>query len=70
MGRHFTDIFAGRFAEDSKTGQITSVKSCVTFTENTKFLYAINKGIPGPELRRQPYRVIDAIAKDERRIAF
>ena len=70
MGRHFTDIFAGRFAEDAKTGQITSVKSSVTFTEKTKFLYAINKGISGPVLRRQPYRVNDAIAKEERRVAF
>ena len=42
----------------------------MTFTEKTKFLYAINKGISGPELRRQPYRVNDAIAKEERRVAF
>ena len=70
MGRHFTDIFAGRFAEDPRSGQITSVKSSVTFTEKTKFLYAINKGISGPELRRQPYRVNDAITKEERRVAF
>jgi len=27
-------------------------KSIVTFTEKTKFLYAINKGISGVELRR------------------
>jgi len=70
LSKHFTNIFASRFAEDSKTGKISSIKSAVTFTEKTKFLYAINKGISGQELRRHPYSVNDAKKRVNRRIPF
>src|SRR3989442_8192962 len=69
LSNHFNDIFGGRFAED-ETGVITSIKSSVTFTEKTKFLYAINKGIKGDELRKKPYLVNDAIKRVDRRIPF
>jgi phosphoglycolate phosphatase-like HAD superfamily hydrolase len=61
------DIFGCTFYE--RRGRLVP-KSTVTFTEKTKFLYAINKGITGAELRRNPYRVNDVIAENERRIAF
>jgi hypothetical protein len=70
LSRHFTDIFAGGFAEDPKTGFISAIKSSVTFTEKTKFLYAISKGIPGEQLRKVPYLVNNAVRKEERRIPF
>jgi len=43
LSKEFTDIFASTFAEDSKTGKISSIKSAVSFTEKTKFLYAIKR---------------------------
>ncbi|MGD0978041.1 MAG: hypothetical protein ABR962_02750 [Candidatus Bathyarchaeia archaeon] len=61
------DIFGCTF--DERKGSLV-VKSIVTFTEKTKFLYAINKGISGTELRRNPYRVNDVKAKEQRRIPF
>ena len=70
LSKHFTDIFAGRFSEDLKTKKINGIKSIVTFTEKTKFLYAINKGITGKELRRYPFRVNDSIRDEDRRIPF
>jgi len=70
LSREFTDIFASTFAEDSKTGKISSIKSAVSFTEKTKFLYAINKGISGKELRKYPYSVNDSIKRVDRRIPF
>ena len=70
LSKHFTDIFGSRFAEDKKTGKISSIKSVVTFTEKTKFLYAINKGITGKELRRHPFSVNDALKRVNRRIPF
>jgi len=69
LSEHFTDIFAGRFSEDG-AGRIDGIKSSVTFTEKTKFLYAINKGITGKELRRCPFGVNDAIKREDRRIPF
>ena len=70
FSKHFTDIFAGRFAEDQNTGLISSIKSSVSFTEKTKFLYAINKGISGKILRKYPYRVNDALKRTARTIPF
>lgn len=70
LSKYFTDIFAGTYNEDKKTGKINGIKSSVTFTEKTKFLYAINKGITGNELRRYPFSVNDAIKKEDRRIPF
>ncbi len=66
IAHEMKDIFGCTF--DDKKG--LRPKSIVTFTEKTKFLYAINKGISGLELRRNPYCVNDVIVKEERRIPF
>jgi hypothetical protein len=70
-GTSITNEFSGVFGctVDEQGGQLVP-KSIVTFTEKTKFLYAIHKGISGRELRRNPYSVNDVIAPDERRIPF
>ena len=70
LSKHFTDIFAGRFSEDLKTKKINGIKSAVTFTEKTKFLYAINKGITGKKIRQWPFSVNDSIENKDRRIPF
>jgi hypothetical protein len=62
-------IYACDLAYDAE-GLPTGVKASVTFTEKTKFIYAINKGIGPLELRRTPYAVNDAIAPEERRVAL
>jgi len=65
ISSELNDIFGCTL--DEQSGQLVP-KSIVTFTEKTKFLYAIHKGISGTELRRNPYSVNDVIA--ERRIPF
>ena len=69
LSSHFTDIFAGTLAQGSD-GKINAIKSCVTFTEKTKFLYAINKGITKKELRAHPFDVNKKIDSAYRRIPF
>ena len=69
LGNLATDVF-GCALEHGPNGEAIAVKRSVTFTEKTKFIYAINKGIVGNELRRNPYRVNDAIGFDERRVPF
>ena len=64
------EVFAARFVEDSSTGKINSIKSIVTFTEKTKFLFAINKGISSTELRTSPYLVNNFISPEERKVPF
>ena len=63
----FTDIFGGRLYEQD--GIIAGIKSSITFTEKTKFIFAINKGITS-QIREKPYDVNDFIPFEERRIPF
>ena len=63
----FTDIFGGRLYE--KDGIIAGIKSSITFTEKTKFVFAINKGITS-HIREKPYDVNDFISVEDRRIKF
>ena len=63
------DIFGCSLEYDAR-GTATGVKRVVTFTEKTKFVFAINKGVPGEELRQKPYRVNDAMAPEDRRVPF
>ena len=67
LGKLATDVFGSTFHYGSD-GQAVAVKSSVTFTEKTKFIYAINKGISGQELRKRPYRVNDSVIDSERRV--
>jgi hypothetical protein len=69
LGKLATEIYGCRLAYDDD-GCVTAVKSSVTFTEKTKFIYAINKGIAAEELYRTPYRVNDAIDRADRRVPF
>jgi hypothetical protein len=65
--KSFTDIFGGRLYE--KDGIIAGIKSSITFTEKTKFIFAINKGIAS-QIRENPYDVNNFISIEDRRIAF
>ena len=69
VGRLATQIFACAFEYDAGD-RVVAVKRSVTFTEKTKFVYAINKGISGSELYRKPYRVNDAMKAEDRRVPF
>jgi len=69
FAKQFKDVFAANFDVGSNK-KYNAIKSTVTFTEKTKFLYAINKGIDKENLRRYPYLVNDAIKNDQRRIPF
>ncbi len=63
------EIFGCAYSYDDE-GRAVAVKRAVTFTEKTKFIYSINKGISGAELRRNPYRVNDAMEQADRRVPF
>ena len=69
VGGLATDIFGCAFEYDA-IDRVVAVKRSVTFTEKTKFVYAINKGISGSELYRRPYRVNDAMKAEDRRVPF
>ena len=66
LSESFTDIFGSSFYEEN--GMITGVKSSITFTEKTKFVYAINKGVS--DIREEPYNVNTFAEEEKRRIPF
>lgn len=61
-------IFACDFEFDSRTDLPVAPKLAVNFTEKTKFIFAINKGVSAEVLRRNPYRVNDWVPLDEREV--
>jgi len=67
IGKVAAEIFGCSFSFDDR-GVADGIKRVVTFTEKTKFVYAINKGISSDELRKKPYRVNDVIDPEERRV--
>ena len=67
LSESFTDIFGSSFYE--KDGMIAGAKSSITFTEKTKFIFAINKGVTS-EIRENPYSVNTFVENNKRRIRF
>jgi len=62
-------IFGCNFAYD-KGGNAIGIKSAISFTEKTRYVHAIRKGIEINEIRKNPYRINDAIAPDSQRVPF
>ncbi len=66
--RHFSGVYASRLGADSPGGLLRHVKRCVTFTEKTRYLFEINKGLSPRETLRNPYLVNACVLR--RRIPF
>ena len=65
IARHFTGIWGCCF--DEANGRVHRIRNAISFTEKTKYIYAINKGID-KEVRRDAYAVNRAVPADHRRI--
>ncbi len=68
IAQHFHGIWGCNFAEEG--GCIRHIKNVITFTEKTKALFAINKGITDREIRKNPYAVNEFKAPEDRRVPF
>jgi len=66
---NFTDIWACDFVYD-ETGQIRFPKNIISFTDKTRYLFQISKGIIGPASRGQPFEVNRKLEADAMRIPF
>jgi hypothetical protein len=69
IAQHMKDIWACNFEYDEK-GQVRRPKRIVSFTEKTRFLFNIQKGLTGSKYRSQPYAVNVKVASDELRVPF
>ncbi len=69
VAHHFTGIWGCRFSEES--GRISHVMNTVSFTEKTKYIYAINKGLTeSKDIRDHPYAVNEHVDDSDRRVPF
>jgi phosphoglycolate phosphatase-like HAD superfamily hydrolase len=62
-------IFGSNFAYDQK-GNPIGIKSTITFTEKTRYVHGLRKGISVSDLRRNPYLINDSIPREMQRIPF
>ncbi len=64
------EIWGSLLDFDPETGRALGPKSTVSFTEKTKFIFAINKGVEKTALRRKPERVNDLVPRNARPVPF
>lgn len=67
---HFRGVYGCQLGEDADTGLVRYIKRCVTFTEKTRFLFEINKGISPEDAATQPHRVNELIPAESRPVPF
>jgi len=51
-------------------GVVTRIQRPISFTDKTRYLYEINKGIPPETAQENPYRVNTQMDPEDRRIPF
>ncbi|CAM3619943.1 HAD family hydrolase [Castellaniella denitrificans] len=65
----FSDIWASEFHYDAG-GVIEFPRRVVSFTDKTRYLFHIQKGIIGPESRNKPFEVNRKVDPDKLRVPF
>ena len=69
IAKHFNDIWACDFHFDD-SGEIAFPKNVVSFTDKTRHLFQIAKGIVGGEFRSAPFEVNKKVLPQDIRIPF
>ena len=68
--RYFTGVYGCQLGEDPESGVVSNIKRCVTFTEKTRFLFEINKGVAPKDSATQPHLVNQNVPEDQRPVPF
>ena len=66
----FSGFYGCLLGEDPVTGLVTDIKRCVTFTEKTRFLFEICKGITQDQSASSPFAVNQLVPVETRPIPF
>lgn len=66
--KNFTAVYGCQLDEDPDCGYVQYVKRCVTFTEKTRYLFEINKGLDPADTAKNPYLVNRDVPDTERAI--
>jgi len=67
IAHEFTDIWASEFEYNDK-GEAISAKKIISFTDKTRYIFHIQKGIVGPQSRGKPFAVNKKVPSDQLRI--
>ncbi len=67
---NFTAVYGCQLAGDTEDGTLKYIKKAITFTEKTRFIFEINKGIDPKDTRSNPLLVNMDVREDQRRIPF
>lgn len=70
LRRNFNAIYGNEFDVDPQTGCITRLKRAITYTEKTRILFEINKGISHAQASANPYQVNGSVPEDKRAVPF
>lgn len=70
LRKYASGIYASRLAGDSPRDPLRHVMRCVTFTEKTRFLFEINKGLRPVDTLKNPYLVNSHVPSSRRRVPF
>ena len=70
LQKHTSAIYGCQFGENPQTGLIHQIKKCVTFTEKTRYLFEINKGIKAKDVASNKYAVNRDVPLCRRRVPF
>ena len=68
--KHFQGVYASELGESAETGLLSCIKRCVTFTEKTRYLFEINKGLDAARTGKNPYLVNTNVPEPNRRVPF
>lgn len=73
MGTELSNYFSGVYSSELAHGNknhISRIKRAVNFTEKTRYLFEINKGLPQERTRKDPFLVNKDIPQKDRRIPW
>lgn len=68
--KHFSGVYGSLLAGDSEDSELKYIKRSITFTEKTRYLFEINKGISPEDSAKDPFSVNRDIKSEQRRIPF
>ncbi|TEA77706.1 HAD family hydrolase [Allopusillimonas ginsengisoli] len=70
IAREFTDIWASEFVYEPRQGGIHFPRRIVSFTDKTRYLFHIQKGIIGVHSRSKPFEVNRKVPPEKLRVPF
>lgn len=66
VAKNFKAVYGCQLEEDAASGYLAHIMRCVTFTEKTRYLFEINKGLSQSDANSNPYLVNKPIEEKAR----